>query len=78
MHNTQPELVIQHYTAAKTPSETYVAAEGLICAGTWGIGRLREIGLARLSVLYLKLLQLQEKMSLLVDDVGLVYIWNIP
>lgn len=42
--------------------ETYAEAERLIC-GTGGISRLCEVSLARLSVLYLELLQLQKRMS---------------
>lgn len=57
--------------------ETYVAVEQLICGGTGGIGPLCGIGPARLSVLYLKLLQLQQKMSLLVHDAPPEHI-NLP
>lgn len=51
--------------------ETYVAVEWLICSGTGGIGPLYGIGPARLSVLYFKLLQLWEKMTLLAHDAEL-------
>lgn len=52
------------------PLETYVTAERLIW-GTGGISGLCELSLACLSVLYLKLLQLQKRKSLLVNNVDL-------
>lgn len=55
-------------------TETYVAVEQLIWGGTGGVGPVSGIRPARQSVLHLKLLQLQQKMTLLVCDAEYIYL----